>query len=79
MRVSDAFPSEMPFISFRACLLFLRNVSETKTGGSFKYILERQKANEFDHLPEFREILHSVLNFLQTIPNSICLMGDLEN
>jgi hypothetical protein len=36
MRVSDAFPSEMPFISFRACLLFLGNVSEMKTGGGLQ-------------------------------------------
>ena len=39
-------------------------------------ILKGQKADEIDHLAELCEVLDAVLNLLQSVANSICLMHD---
>jgi hypothetical protein len=42
------------------------------------YALKGHETSKFDHFPEFRKVLHRILDLLQPSPNSVGLVHDFE-
>jgi len=61
------------FAAPKARLAICTNVPVTES------LLERQKADEVDHLAKPRKILHTILDLLQAVTDSIGLVDDLED